>query len=59
MVASAAGTASRNGDIVTTNIKVKNVSTAPIAHLTIAETWFDKGQAQVATRHAELTQNAA
>jgi len=44
----------RNGDIVTTNIKVKNVSTAPIAHLTIAETWFDKGQAQVATSQGVL-----
>jgi hypothetical protein len=37
----------RNGDIVTTTIKVKNVSTGPIARLTVAETWFDKGQAIV------------
>jgi len=33
----------RNGDVVTTTIKVKNMSAAPIAHLSIAETWFDKG----------------
>ncbi len=39
----------RNGDVVTTNIKVKNTSAAPIARLTIAETWFDKGQTQVAS----------
>src|SRR5215467_9609109 len=34
----------RNGDVVTTTIRVKNTSSAPIARLTIAETWFDKGQ---------------
>jgi hypothetical protein len=33
----------RNGDVVTTTIRVKNTSAAPIARLTIAETWFDKG----------------
>ena len=44
----------RNGDVVTTNIKVKNVSQAPIARLTIAETWFDKGQSQVATSQGSL-----
>ena len=44
----------RNGDVVTTNIKVKNVSAAPIARLTISETWFDKGQAQVATSQGAL-----
>ncbi len=44
----------RNGDVVTTNIKVKNVSAAPIARLTIAETWFDKGQTQVATSQGSL-----
>src|SRR5436309_14875276 len=44
----------RNGDVVTTNIKVKNVSQAPIARLTISETWFDKGQAQVASSQGSL-----
>jgi hypothetical protein len=38
----------RNGDVVTTTIRVKNTSAAPIARLTIAETWFDKGQTIVA-----------
>jgi hypothetical protein len=44
----------RNGDVVTTNIKVKNVSAAPIARLSISETWFDKGQAQVASSQGAL-----
>ena len=44
----------RNGDVVTTNIKVKNISTAPIARLSISETWFDKGQAQVASSQGAL-----
>ena len=44
----------RNGDVVTTNIRVKNTSGAPIARLTIAETWFDKGQAQVASSQGSL-----
>ncbi len=44
----------RNGEVVTTTIRVKNVSTGPIARLTIAETWFDKGQAQVATSQGSL-----
>ena len=44
----------RNGDIVTTTIKVKNTSTAPIARLSISETWFDKSQAAVATSQGSL-----
>ena len=44
----------RNGDVVTTTIKVKNVSAAPIARLSISETWFDKGQAQVASSQGAL-----
>jgi hypothetical protein len=44
----------RNGDVVTTNIKVKNVSNAPIARLSISETWFDKGQTQVASSQGAL-----
>ena len=44
----------RNGDVVTTNIKVKNISAAPIARLSISETWFDKGQAQVASSSGSL-----
>ena len=38
----------RNGDTVTTTIKVKNLASGPIARLTIDETWFDKGQNIVA-----------
>src|SRR5437763_1056643 len=38
----------RNGDVVTTTIRVKNQSTGPIARLTVAETWFDKSGAIVA-----------
>jgi hypothetical protein len=44
----------RNGDVVTTTIRVKNTSTGPIARLTIAETWFDKSQAPVATSQGAL-----
>lgn len=44
----------RNGEVVTTQIKVKNTSAAPIARLTISETWFDKGQAQVASGQGAL-----
>ena len=44
----------RNGDVVTTTIRVKNTSTAPIARLTVAETWFDKSQAPVATSQGAL-----
>jgi hypothetical protein len=44
----------RNGDLVTTTIKVKNTSSGPIARLTISETWFDKGQAQVASSQGSL-----
>jgi hypothetical protein len=44
----------RNGDVVVTNIKVKNISQAPIARLSISETWFDKGQAQVASSSGSL-----
>ena len=44
----------RNGDVVTTLIKVKNTSAAPIARLTISETWFDKGQSQVASGQGAL-----
>ena len=38
----------RNGDVVTTTVRVKNTSAGPIARLTIAESWFDKGGAIVA-----------
>jgi hypothetical protein len=34
-------------DMVVTRIKVRNASNAPIARLTIAETWYDKGGATV------------
>lgn len=32
----------RNKDLVVTTIKVKNTSTAPIARLTVSETWYGK-----------------
>jgi len=38
----------REGTTVITKYQVKNVSTAPIARLKIAETWYDKGGATVA-----------
>ena len=44
----------RNGDVVTTTIRVKNTSQGPIARLSISETWFDKGQAQVASSQGSL-----
>jgi hypothetical protein len=44
----------RNGDVVTTMVRVKNTSPAPIARLTIAETWFDKGGAIVANGQGSL-----
>ena len=37
----------REKDLVVTRFQVKNVSTGPIARLTIAETWYDKGGAVV------------
>ena len=33
----------KNGDLVVTTIRVKNMASAPIARLKIAETWFDQG----------------
>ncbi len=35
-------------DMVVTRIQVKNVSTGPIARLTVDESWYDKGGALVA-----------
>ena len=32
----------KNGDNVVTTLKVKNVSSGPVARLKITETWFDK-----------------
>lgn len=37
----------RNGDVVTTTIRLKNDSPGPLARLTVAETWFDKSNAIV------------
>lgn len=37
----------REKDIIVTKILVKNVSTSPIARLTVDETWYDKGGALV------------
>src|SRR5206468_3061994 len=38
---------SRVGNMIVTKIQVKNVSKAPIARLTIAETWYDKNEQQL------------
>ena len=38
----------RDKDLVTTRIVVKNVSSGPIARLTITETWYDKAGVVVA-----------
>ena len=37
----------RDKDMVITKLQVKNISTAPIARLTVDETWYDKGGATV------------
>src|ERR1700722_9272808 len=37
----------RDKDMVTTKIRVRNASSAPIARLTITETWYDKSGATV------------
>jgi hypothetical protein len=39
---------SRDGDMVVEKIQVKNMTSAPIARLTIDETWYDKGGATIA-----------
>jgi|SRR5215467_6253955 len=44
----------RNGDVVTTTMKVKNMSPGPIARLTVAETWFDKSNNIVAGGQGSL-----
>ncbi|MGB7220766.1 MAG: hypothetical protein WBD07_18345 [Vicinamibacterales bacterium] len=38
---------SRVGTLIVTKIQVKNISKAPIARLTIDETWYDKADQQV------------
>jgi hypothetical protein len=44
----------RNGDVVTTTMKVKNLSTGPIQRLTVSETWFDKSNNIVAGGQGSL-----
>ena len=44
----------KNGDNVVTTIRVKNMASAPIARLKIAETWFDKGGNIVAAGEGTL-----
>jgi hypothetical protein len=44
----------RNGDVVTTTIKVKNTSASPLARLSVAETWFDKSNGIVASSTGAL-----
>src|SRR3977135_2994095 len=40
-------TRSRDKDMVIEKIQVKNMTNAPIARLTIDETWYDKGGATI------------
>ena len=44
----------RNGEVVTTTIRVKNVSAAPLARLSVTETWFDKANGIVAASSGAL-----
>jgi hypothetical protein len=44
----------KNGDNVVTTIRVKNVATAPISRLKVAETWFDKAGNIVAAGEGTL-----
>jgi len=44
----------KEGDIVVTTMKVKNLSAGPIGRLKVEETWFDKSQTPVATSQGIL-----
>ena len=44
----------KEGDIVVTTMRVKNLSAGPIGRLKVEETWFDKGQNPVATSQGVL-----
>src|SRR4051812_48994665 len=44
----------KNGDNVVTTIRVKNVASAPISRLKVAETWFDKAGNIVAAGEGTL-----
>ena len=43
----AVGCTKRNNDVIVTNVPVKNVSSGPIARLTVNITWYDKAGAIV------------
>ena len=45
----------KNGDVVVTTMKVKNLSNGPISRLKVEETWFDKGGAPVGSSDSVLT----
>ena len=44
----------KEGEIVVTTMKVKNLSAGPIGRLKVEETWFDKSQNPVATSQGVL-----
>jgi len=44
----------KEGEIVVTTMKIKNLSAGPIGRLKVEETWFDKGQQPVATSQGIL-----
>jgi hypothetical protein len=44
----------KEGNTVVTRITVKNISAAPIARLSIAETWYDKGGAVLTAGRGQI-----
>jgi hypothetical protein len=44
----------KDGEVVVTTMKVKNLSAGPIGRLKVEETWFDKSQNPVATSQGVL-----
>ena len=49
-----ASSSRKEGDIVVTTMRVKNLSAGPISRLKVEETWFDKSQSPVATSQGVL-----
>ena len=45
----------KNGDVVVTTMKVKNMSSGPISRLKVEETWFDKGGSPVGSSSAVMS----
>jgi hypothetical protein len=45
----------KNGDVVVTTMKLKNLSNGPISRLKVEETWFDKGGSPVGSSNSVLS----